>query len=120
MKPSYSSPNDTRHLVFYNLLSNSQTYGILSAKKIPEIPSFPIFMNVGNLQINLKSNNELQFLSKAEIELLQSFHTLVFNQILKVIKQFMIFDTSNTENSFLVVPSKYIRNKINRLSGVSP
>ncbi|XP_031782799.1 endoribonuclease Dicer [Nasonia vitripennis] len=104
MKPNYPRPNDNRHLVFYNLLSNSQTYGILSAKKIPEIPSFPIFMNIGDLQINIKSNNQLKSLTEMEIEQLKLFHTLVFSKILKVIKEFMIFDASNMENNFLVVP----------------
>ncbi|XP_058793942.1 endoribonuclease Dicer isoform X1 [Phymastichus coffea] len=83
MKPNYAMPsNENRHLVFYKLLASKNTYGILSTKKLPEIPSFPIFMNVGDLH----------------------FHWLLFNDILQLTKDFMVFDTENKDNSFLIVP----------------
>ena len=108
MKPNYSRPvNDNRHLIFYNLLESQNTYGILSTKRMPEIPQFPIFMNVGELQVHMNVNNETKTLSQTEIESLKTFHTLLFNSVLGIIKEFMVFDVQNMDNSFLIVPGKF-------------
>jgi endoribonuclease Dicer len=108
MKPNYAKPNDNRHLVFYNLLESQETFGILSTKMLPEIQSFPIFMNVGPLQINIKRNITVKSLSDKEVlQTLKEFHTLVFDKILGIIQEFTSFDLDKKENSFLIVPGKY-------------
>ncbi|XP_033221777.1 endoribonuclease Dicer isoform X2 [Belonocnema kinseyi] len=106
MKPSYSVPHDNRRLVFYNLLKKNSGYGILSTKQFPKIPSFPIFMNVGSLQVQVKVNHLQIRLEREQIKLLKKFHTMLFSDIVKVIKSFMVFDNMNLENSFAVVPVK--------------
>ena len=63
-------------------------------------------MNVGPLQVQVKVNHSTMRLERDKIELLKKFHTTVFNDIVKVIKPFMVFDIANLENSFAVVPSK--------------
>ncbi|KAK9308230.1 hypothetical protein QLX08_001702 [Tetragonisca angustula] len=103
--PKFSAPHhDNRHLIFYNLLHNNAGFGILSTKQILEIPSFPIFMNLGELNIDVKVNHTTMFLSGNEISLLKSFHTLIFDEIVQVIKLFMVFDNYNLDNCFLIVP----------------
>ncbi|XP_076391381.1 endoribonuclease Dcr-2 isoform X2 [Megachile rotundata] len=105
VKPKYPVPHDdNRHLVFYNLLHNSAGFGILSAKPMPKIPSFPIFMSANELNVSVKVNNTTLVLSEEEIEYIKIFHTLIFSQIVQVIKSFMLFDNSNRDNCFLVVP----------------
>lgn len=103
--PKFSAPHhDNRHLVFYNLLHNNAGFGVLSTKQILEIPSFPIFINFGELNIDVKVNHTMMFLSGNEINLLKSFHTLIFDEIVPVIKLFMVFDNYNRDNCFLIVP----------------
>lgn len=106
MKTTYPRPNDNRNMVFYDLLNNSHSFGILSSKKLPEIPSFPIFMNVGELQVNVNINNQIECIESHQLDSLKVFHSLIFDEILAVIKDFMVFDFKNLENSFLIVPSK--------------
>ncbi|KOC68324.1 Endoribonuclease dcr-1 [Habropoda laboriosa] len=104
-KPNYSVSNDdNRHLVLYNLLHNDSGFGILSTKQMPEIPSFPIFMRVGELNVDVKINYTTLHLSKEEIGYLKVFHTLIFNEIVPIIKSFMVFDNYNLDNCFLIVP----------------
>ena len=108
MTPNYTQPTENRHLQFYNLLSSQENFGILSSKKIPMLPSFPIFMNVGSLQINLKANIVVEALSYDEIEHLKNFHTIIFQEkMLSLMKDFMVFDIANEANCYLVVPGKY-------------
>ncbi|XP_018354963.1 PREDICTED: endoribonuclease Dicer [Trachymyrmex septentrionalis] len=95
---------DNRRVVFYNLLNDKSGFGILSTKSLPKIPSFPIFMKDGKLNVNVKSDHATMVLSQNEIELLRRFNFLLFNEIIPVIKSFMIFDNDNLENSFVIVP----------------
>lgn len=69
-----------------------------------DMPTFPIFMNVGDSNISIETNNELM-LNVNEIEALKCFQSLVFDKILETSKNFMLFDP-NGDNSFLVVPGK--------------
>ncbi|XP_011871131.1 PREDICTED: endoribonuclease Dicer [Vollenhovia emeryi] len=95
---------DNRRIVFYNLLNDKNGFGILSTKSLPKIPSFPIFMKDGKVNIDVKSDYATMILTEDEIALLKKFHFLLFNDIIPVIKSFMIFDNDNHENSFLIVP----------------
>ncbi|EFN79336.1 Endoribonuclease dcr-1 [Harpegnathos saltator] len=102
--PTYSVPYDNRHLVFYNLLNDKSGFGILSTKSMPKIPSFPIFMNIGELNVTIKPNYATMTLNNEDIKSLKIYHTLLFSEVIPVIKKFMVFDKDNLENSFLIVP----------------
>ncbi|XP_011494459.1 PREDICTED: endoribonuclease Dicer [Ceratosolen solmsi marchali] len=104
MKPKYPEPNENRNFIFYDLLRSLKTYGILSTKCMPSIPSFPIFMNVGDIEITIKRNIWLKPMKLDEIETLKKFHSLIFDDVLGVIKEFAFFDVKNKDNSFLIVP----------------
>ncbi|XP_036140493.1 endoribonuclease Dicer isoform X2 [Monomorium pharaonis] len=95
---------DNRRIVFYNLLNDKSSFGILSTKSLPKIPSFPIFMKDGKLNVNLISNYTMIILNESDIQLLKRFHFVLFSNIISVIKSFMVFDNDNFENSFLIVP----------------
>ncbi|XP_029037837.2 endoribonuclease Dicer [Osmia bicornis bicornis] len=105
VQPKYSVPHDdNRHLVFYNLLNSAAGFAILSANPMPKTPSFPLFMNADELNVDVKVNYATMTLSEKEIGYLKIFHTLIFSQIIPVIKPFMLFDNYNYDNCFLVVP----------------
>lgn len=103
-KPSYSIPSNNRQKVFYNHLNNKAGYAILSNKKLPILPTFPIHMNVGQLNVNIAVNHSKLILVSSEIEKLKKFHWLIFNDVLEVVKNFLIFDKNNMDNSYLIVP----------------
>lgn len=63
-------------------------------------------MKDGQLNVDVKFNYATMALNKTDIELLKRFHFLLFNEIIPVIKSFMLFDNENLENSFLIVPCK--------------
>lgn len=104
MSPKYSEPLDNRHLVFYNLLKENAGYGLLTTTEFPELPNFPIFMNVGQLEVHVEVNVKRFTLDKKKIEELKNFHTMVFLKLLDIVHDFMVFDVNNLENSFAVVP----------------
>ncbi|XP_066584904.1 endoribonuclease Dcr-2 isoform X2 [Prorops nasuta] len=108
-EPKYSEPEDNRHLKFFKLLRESSCYGILSTKPLPMLPKFPLFMNVGELQVRIQDNFATIMLNANEINKLQVFHALIFNEILGLLKSFMVFDHDNLENCYLIVPLKDAR-----------
>ncbi|XP_043279610.1 endoribonuclease Dicer isoform X2 [Venturia canescens] len=104
-KPSYPKPYENRQWVFYEMLCDDAGFGLVTTKPIPQIPGFPIFMNVGELKVNLKVNHSVFEMSEENIAELVQFHWLIFHKVLNIIKSFMVFDTENKSNSFLVVPT---------------
>lgn len=108
LKPQYMRPNDNdnRQLVFYQMLHKSEEFGILSTKPMPNLPAFPIFLNVGELQVKVVTHRVDPIKDKSEIETLRNFHNNVFDNLLQVVKEFTVADFANQENSFLCVPGK--------------
>lgn len=102
--PKYPMSYDNRRITFYKLLNDKSGFGILSTKSLPKMPSFPIFMKDGELNVDIEPNYDTMLLSEADIQSLRGFHFLLFNEIIPVIKSFMVFDNENLENSFLIVP----------------
>ena len=111
-KPSYSRPGENRQAVFHEMLSDDAGFAFLTTKEMPDLPNFPIYMNVGELNVNIKPNHSLLNLSAREIFELRIFQWVIFHDVLKIVKSFMAFDTANLGNSFLIVPSKqFIRTR---------
>ncbi|XP_046751680.1 endoribonuclease Dicer isoform X2 [Diprion similis] len=104
IKPIYSVPQDNRRLVFYNLLSDRAGYAILSTKRMPKLSAFSIFLNVGEVNVDVEVNHAKLQLTTEEIGKLRCFHTMIFTEIMPIIKPFMVFDKDNLDNSFLIVP----------------
>ncbi|XP_067000048.2 endoribonuclease Dcr-2 [Anabrus simplex] len=108
MKPTYQRPpqDDSRKLAFYELIRANEGFAILSSKKLPEICDFPIFLNVGSLNVSLLSNYMELTLTDAEITKLRRFNTMIFYDVLKLCRSFMTVDFENKENSYFIVPTK--------------
>lgn len=69
-----------------------------------QLSAFSIFMNVGELNVDVEVNHTKMRLTTDEIEKLRLFHTMIFTEVLPMIKVFMIYDKDDLENSFLIVP----------------
>lgn len=101
MEPIKSA--DKLNTNLFNIFTNKSGFGILSSKKLPVLPSFPLGTSTAQFKINIQYVKKLT-LSSSDVKLLEDFHWLVFNDILKVIKNFITFDRDNLDNSYLVVP----------------
>ncbi|XP_069680713.1 endoribonuclease Dicer isoform X2 [Periplaneta americana] len=107
-RPVYERPDasNNRKMVFYDLLENSDGFAILSSKPMSTLCDFPIYMNVGELQVHVKVNAACICLTKEEIELVEGFSTMLFRQVLNLMKPFLIVDREDLENSHLIVPTR--------------
>ena len=91
--------------IFEQLIFTSHAYGILTTNQFPEIPSYPIFMNDEEITINVKTNIKVGRLTEIQIQTLKKYHEQIFEDIVKNVKAFTVYDTLN---SYLCVPSKKI------------
>lgn len=108
ISPSYSEPpaDNTRRYSFYKLLKSEKGFGILSSKRLPELCDFPVFLNVGKINVSLKVNSSLIIFNEEEINQLKTFHSLLFLDILKLRKSFLVADLESGINNYLVAPTK--------------
>ncbi|XP_061387833.1 endoribonuclease Dcr-2 [Musca vetustissima] len=81
------------------------TYAILSSKKLPKLAEMPLFMSQGKIRIKI---NEVPIAvtlhNEQQLKQLQQFHTMVFKDILKLWRHFLVMDQRNKDYSFLIVP----------------
>lgn len=107
-RPVYPRPDasNNRKLVFYDLLHQSEGFAILSAKKMPKLCDFPIFMNVGESKVRIVSNAACLRVTHEEVKDLEAFSAMLFRQLLKLMKSFLMVDKDNKENSYFVVPTR--------------
>lgn len=61
-------------------------------------------MNVGELLVTVESNIVTLQLSEEDIRCITNLHSLIFLHILQLVKTFMMRDSENQENSYLIVP----------------
>lgn len=97
------SKSDYSQTEIYDLLKSNLSYGIISAKPIEKICNFPLYLSSGQITVVLKENYKTLQLSEDEIKKIRSFHHLIFNDILCIIKNFMILHNKD-EDMLLVVP----------------
>jgi len=71
-----------------------------------QLCNFPIFMNVGETEVHIVSNAARVRVTRDDIRDLEAFHVMLFGQLLKLLKSFLIVDKANKENSYFVVPTQ--------------
>lgn len=60
-------------------------------------------MSTGELEGCIKDSYPV-YLNEEQLTRIDEFHYKLFNNVLQVVKEFMIKDNTNSQNSFLVVP----------------
>lgn len=106
LKPVNLPPNNA-HSVFYKSISSSKEFGILSTKAFPRLPSLEIYKDFGEIRVKIDSYKVGPVQDKSKIILLENFHQIIFEEILDIVKPFTVFDSTNLENNFLIVPGKF-------------
>jgi hypothetical protein len=63
-------------------------------------------MNVGELKVHIENNAVRLRLTQEDVQDLEAFNTMLFRQLLKLMRTFMMVDKDNEENSYFVVPTR--------------
>lgn len=100
-----SNPNIT---IFRELYNSQNNFAIMATKPLPALAKMKFFVTLGLINVHLDEAPIMMTNAGTEVELalLRQFHVTVFRNVLNVWKQFLVYDFSNQENSFLIVPMK--------------
>ncbi|XP_073812059.1 endoribonuclease Dcr-2 [Musca autumnalis] len=83
----------------------ASTYAILVSKQLPKLAEMPLFMSQGKIRIKINENPIAVVVhTERELQQLQLFHTMIFKDILKMWRSFLVMDHRNKDYSFLIVP----------------
>jgi len=63
-------------------------------------------MNVGEIEVHISNNAACIQVTGDDIRDLEAFNVMLFSQLLKLMKSFLIVDKANKENSYFVVPTQ--------------
>jgi hypothetical protein len=63
-------------------------------------------MNVGEIQVHIANNAACIRVTHDDIRDLEAFNAMLFGQLLKLMKPFLVVDKANKENSYFVVPTQ--------------
>ncbi|XP_072932653.1 endoribonuclease Dcr-2 [Epargyreus clarus] len=104
LKPAFPRPTDSREAALYDLLTRSEGFGFLTACPLPPLCKFPLFLTIGEVITSIQVNYAVVSVVPKLFNLVKQFHYFIFNEVLDVAKEFVVFD--GTENGLYVVPIK--------------
>ncbi|XP_023297775.2 endoribonuclease dcr-1 [Lucilia cuprina] len=91
------------HIVKY--LGTKTTYALLLNKKLPKLAKMPLFMSQGKLHVKISEQPiECVIQTEEQLKQLQQFHTMLFRDLLRLWKEFLVVDRRDEENSYLIIP----------------
>ncbi|KAM7345951.1 endoribonuclease Dcr-2 [Cochliomyia hominivorax] len=91
------------HIV--NYLGSKSTYAILLRKRLPSLAKMPLFMSQGKLHVEISENPiECLISNQEQINELKHFHTMLFRELLRLWKEFLVIDHRNEDNSYFIIP----------------
>uniref|UniRef100_A0A158Q8D5 Endoribonuclease dcr-1 n=1 Tax=Elaeophora elaphi TaxID=1147741 RepID=A0A158Q8D5_9BILA len=93
-----------------NPLDTEFCFGFLSNKKIPKVPSFPVFLRQGRMQANILLVKSRLLVDAQMLELLKAFHHYLFDSVLRLVKGGLVFIPDKAPVNVLVVPLRRERN----------
>lgn len=89
----------------HSLISSASTFALLTCKPLPELTTMMFYFNFGSISVTIQPGRCLVLEKPTEsIELLRSFHKMLFRDLLQTTKPFLVDDRSDKDNSFYIVP----------------
>ncbi|XP_062563406.1 endoribonuclease Dcr-2-like [Armigeres subalbatus] len=101
-------PDNENVNIFRSLYNSENNFGIMTTKPLPALAKMKFFVTLGLIDVQLVETPIVLTSAGSEVELalLKQFHITIFRDILKLWKEFLVYDFSNQDNSFMVVPMK--------------
>uniref|UniRef100_A0A914YGU1 Uncharacterized protein n=1 Tax=Panagrolaimus superbus TaxID=310955 RepID=A0A914YGU1_9BILA len=87
-------------------------FGLCTKAKLPKIPAFPVYQRQGKILANIKLHSKQFTLNEEELELVKTFHSYIFEEILGM-KNEMHFQPEIASFSTLLIPLKRSKEEIN-------
>lgn len=101
IKPKFDDKNNQAFKVFYKLLANENTFGILTTKRIPKLSIITLFQSYGEIECEISELPQVADIdSEGNLQKLRKFHINIFRDLLKAFQNYFVLD----KTSYLIVP----------------
>lgn len=91
---------------YHQLISSSQSFGLLTTKPLPRVAEFTLHQSFGAISVTVQPTSAcIDDMENQNLLRLIKFHNLVFDEIVGAKQPFLANDWANLENSFLIVPT---------------
>eukprot|EP00794_Sanderia_malayensis_P019899 gene19899-21843_t len=81
-----------------------KSLGLLTAVKLPKIPSFPLFTKAGEVQVDVKLILSYVTLNPSQIQSISEFHDRIFREFATAFTESREFSTRLAKQKYLLVP----------------
>ncbi|KAJ8912073.1 hypothetical protein NQ315_000578 [Exocentrus adspersus] len=104
--------SDINTSTIYDMYTSSLCFGILTAKPLPSLSDFPLYVSLGSINVKVKINAKEVVLEDEDIQAIKRFHFLVFDDVLNILHPFLIFDNDQEAEMLLLVPVNKLTDEI--------
>lgn len=97
--------NDFGSKVFKHLYENGRSLAIFTAKQLPALGEISLYVTLGQVRVKINRHPiQVTLNDPKELDELRKFHGMMFRDLLKTTSDFLVYDYSNNENSYFIVP----------------
>ncbi|XP_043930553.1 endoribonuclease Dicer [Protopterus annectens] len=82
----------------------TRCFGILTAKRIPQIPHFPVYTRSGEVTISIELKKSDFTLTVEQLELITRLHQYIFSHILRLEKPALEFKPTESDSAYYILP----------------
>ncbi|XP_066254152.1 endoribonuclease Dcr-2 [Euwallacea similis] len=104
LSPVFERREELNYSTFYDMYVSNLCYGLITPHRVPTICDFPIYVSMGTLNVSLKVNVLTGELSEADLLDIKQFNVLVLKDILRCLREFVMFDNGHNAETMLLVP----------------
>lgn len=105
LTPMFAVPDcDLNTAAMFNVYNSNLCYGLVTAKPLPRICSFPVYVSAGEIRVDFGVNENVVRLSEEQIGRLRRFHVFVFSEVLRILPSFLMLDDGPDAQMMLLVP----------------
>ncbi|GJQ77072.1 Dcr-2 [Trypoxylus dichotomus] len=108
LTPMFDMSNMTAS-AFSDLYSSNLCFGIISPNEFPQICTFPLYVKSGEIRVDICTNARTIGINLENLEEIQHFNYLIYNDILCLLKNFLTVDN---EDTIFIVPVDKVRKEI--------
>ncbi|XP_065211449.1 endoribonuclease Dicer-like isoform X2 [Planococcus citri] len=115
MIPKYPIPSMRRRERCHILLTSRYELGIITRHKIPQICNFPVFSDLGEVEISIDTNHCALELNEEELLGISKFHRVLFLKAVQVVKKCLMYSEDSDSVGYFLVPLKPCKEKSDKM-----
>ena len=100
IKLSPNTPDD----YWNNIYEHGTRIGLLTMRKLPKICKYSLYIHSGEITVQISTNVNELFLSKAEFESIKHYNVFMYRDVANCFKPFFLFSATEKTSNLLVVP----------------